>query len=863
LNINRNATEPPSTCRSPRGEPRTRVVVSVRLFLQRFHGLSKVITALVAISIVSLPLFASAAGGNTSSILYTATANQPRWDVSKSSGLTGNYSDKFGAAWSMHESYDPDTIEEDLEKSVEMGVKWARVYFFWSELEPVQGQWDMNGLLPLRDRIIKGLNDRGIKVLGVMYGTPSWANGGKGWTSPPLLPQFGPQLDAYARRVAERYDGDASDDTAAGGLCKGVVSAYEVWSEQNTDFWWSAPRDSTGAVVPGYDRAAHYTELLGHVSARIKAASPNAKVVFGGVTTGDPVSPPGGTPGLAFINQCLARNAAGYVDAVSFHPYRATPGEEVFRTWVNNLRTSINNNNPTKKPVDIWVTEHGWCAGAVPNDTYQAAYVLRSAISFADSEVKHYNLYCLREDYSFTPRGGAMLSTFAKQKLYYYYRCLAEIIGRAVSSRRYVNGDASFDALSSVRCSYAWRLPTLELHCFKLDDGGLAVAAWKRDDPAPDKLSFTVNDKSLGGPVLIDPENGRASPCPFITTGGKKRVENLALAGKPNVPAILVFPPSAPSPIVTSIAPTGATPEEAACARQGTAQTVELYGVGLMSGAEVRFESGDTTFNASSVKSISPSKMSCAVDLSGKPAGKYNAVVTNPDGKQDGLYNGFWVVSPGISLSSVAPSEGTAPTKATSNLFNMGWKMEVTNLSGTGFTPSVPGGAAMKVRLEKAGRAPVEAKDVGVNSSQRIRCNFDLAGAEAGKWDVVVTGNDGKSARLPGAFTVYGPATINEISPCFGDNVGPVQVKVTGTNFRSDARVQLIYLFYLLVPEPIIAATGVTVVSPTEIICSLDLKGARGGCWFPVVTHSDGYSVNSDGDADNDGKAAFTMFVVW
>jgi hypothetical protein len=62
--------------------------------------------------------------------------------------------------------------------------------------------------------------------------------------------------------------------------------------------------------------------------------------------------------------------------------------------------------------------------------------------------------------------------------------------------------------------------------------------------------------------------------------------------------------------------------------------------------------------------------------------------------------------------------------------------------------------AGATVLLRRAGYSDIVATGVTFASAAQITCQFDLAGAEPGSWDVVVTNPDLQTGTLPGAFTI-------------------------------------------------------------------------------------------------------------
>lgn len=98
---------------------------------------------------------------------------------------------------------------------------------------------------------------------------------------------------------------------------------------------------------------------------------------------------------------------------------------------------------------------------------------------------------------------------------------------------------------------------------------------------------------------------------------------------------------------------------------------------------------------------------------------------------------GFTVL-PGLTpyIDSIAPASGVE-----------NGVVSVTDLAGGGFA------SGATVRLEREGTT-VNATNVVVISPGRITCQFNLAGAPLGKYDVVVKNPDNQEARLAAAFSV-------------------------------------------------------------------------------------------------------------
>ncbi len=89
------------------------------------------------------------------------------------------------------------------------------------------------------------------------------------------------------------------------------------------------------------------------------------------------------------------------------------------------------------------------------------------------------------------------------------------------------------------------------------------------------------------------------------------------------------------------------------------------------------------------------------------------------------------------TLTSITPTSG-----------NDNGTVHITNLAGSNFQ------AGATVKLTRSGQSDINATNVVVVSSSQITCDFDLTGAAAGQWNVVVTNPDSQSGTLPNGFTV-------------------------------------------------------------------------------------------------------------
>jgi len=140
-----------------------------------------------------------------------------------------------------------------------------------------------------------------------------------------------------------------------------------VWNEPNYYVFWQPTPD-----------AAAYTEILKAAYAAIKAADPDAVVVAGGIAA----TPDNGTQmvdAVRYVTEMYEAGAAGYFDALSFHPYHyyvkfsqggGMPSSPL--TMVNAIHdVMLANGDGNKK---IWATEYGE-PSSLGGDAVQAAYI--------------------------------------------------------------------------------------------------------------------------------------------------------------------------------------------------------------------------------------------------------------------------------------------------------------------------------------------------------------------------------------------------------------------------------------------------------------------------------------------------------
>jgi hypothetical protein len=213
-----------------------------------------------------------------------------------------------------------------------LGSKFLRVDLSWNAIQLTSAQ---NYNFAEFDRVVDAARAKGLKVLLILMGTPSWA--AQAGTNVPADPST---YAAFARNAALHY------------APKGVHH-FEIWNEPNlTGFF------STMSV-------SRYTSLLKAAYPAIHAADSQAVVLSAGLS---PVASTGATYTSAtdFMAGIYSNGGKGSFDAVGFHPYSwplfpsNTAGWNGWMIMSGNstsIRSIMVANGDSAK--QIWITEFG------------------------------------------------------------------------------------------------------------------------------------------------------------------------------------------------------------------------------------------------------------------------------------------------------------------------------------------------------------------------------------------------------------------------------------------------------------------------------------------------------------------------
>ena len=234
----------------------------------------------------------------------------------------------------------PGTLGQRLDRLEALGVDIVRFTVRWDAVAPRRPLRALAASDPayrwqLYDPALRGLASRGIQPLVTLYGTPRWANGGRG---PNVPPRVATSFADFAYAAAKRYP---------------FVRTWTIWNEPNQRVMFSpaAPK-------------VYVSRLLNPAYAAIHRANRRA-LVAGGVT-----APRGNTRGVSPLTWIKGmREARAKLDAYAHNPYPTRPGGEspsrgacatcevISMANLPRLLTEVRRSFG-RKPV--WLTEYGY-----------------------------------------------------------------------------------------------------------------------------------------------------------------------------------------------------------------------------------------------------------------------------------------------------------------------------------------------------------------------------------------------------------------------------------------------------------------------------------------------------------------------
>jgi hypothetical protein len=186
----------------------------------------------------------------------------------------------------------------------------------WSDISPnnaAERNWAaVTGL----EQELSRASNRGLQVILIIRGTPTWAQQVSGAACGPIKPEALADFASFMVDVVTRYSASPYH-----------VRYFELWNEPDVDPALVAPDSPYGCwgdQDDPYYGGGYFAEMLKAVYPAIKAINPQAQVLVGGLLLDcDPRNHPVSkdcTPSR-FLEGILRNGGGPYFDGVSFHAY--------------------------------------------------------------------------------------------------------------------------------------------------------------------------------------------------------------------------------------------------------------------------------------------------------------------------------------------------------------------------------------------------------------------------------------------------------------------------------------------------------------------------------------------------------------
>jgi hypothetical protein len=193
------------------------------------------------------------------------------------------------------------------------GTSWIRRgNLLWSEVEPTEGARNWAALAGMEQEMINAAQAE-IDLIMIVTSTPAWARQLPDYSCGPVRQDKLAAFANFLHDLVDRYSRPPFN-----------LMYYEIWNEpdaypnpiaeQALFGCWGDPADP-------YYGGRYYGEMLQEVGPPIRAANPNAKIVFGGLLLDCDPAVVSDCPQSRFLEGALRSGAGPHFDAVSFHAY--------------------------------------------------------------------------------------------------------------------------------------------------------------------------------------------------------------------------------------------------------------------------------------------------------------------------------------------------------------------------------------------------------------------------------------------------------------------------------------------------------------------------------------------------------------
>jgi hypothetical protein len=283
----------------------------------------------------------------------------------------------------------------------------------------------------LYDRTVILAAENGVHVLFSVYGTPTWANGGRG---PNVAPTRSTDLRNFAYAAARRYSGVYRD--SAGGLTIPAVKEWLAWNEPNNPVFLTPQYRRTGKGW-AIQSAVDYAKICAAVYSGVHATLARGERVGCGGTAprgnNNPSTARSSVSPLAFLRAVKKAGLKSF-DAWAHHPYYAGPkdqpttkpvtakGAPATAVTLGNIGDLIREVTRLYGNKRIWITEYGYQTN--PPDALfgvtlqqQARYLTQAfAIARANPRIDMMLWFLLKDEPNLAGWQSGLLTATGKKK---------------------------------------------------------------------------------------------------------------------------------------------------------------------------------------------------------------------------------------------------------------------------------------------------------------------------------------------------------------------------------------------------------------------------------------------------------------
>ena len=329
-------------------------------------------------------------------VLLLALAGPP----SRAAATEAEKAPADGSPWGIAFGAGTDT-DRVFEMLPGAGVRWARLFPEWGQLQPKPDEWNWKPA----DDLLSRAEKNGVRVSGIFLYFAPWASSPKeGETQHGALTRTFPVKNMdywrnYVRAVVGRYGAK--------------IKSWEVWNEPN----------STSFNIKGTPR--DYADMVREAYVTAKQVDPECRIGIG-VADAD----------ISYLDQVIAQGAADHFDFVAVHPYsilgRVMQGREMtYLGLVANLRKMLASRHQ-RADLPLWITEIGvQSTNDAGKEQRQADGVVKAyAMGLAQGFERIFWFEARGPSYGPDGDHGLLRQDYTPRPAYTAYQGMARLLGR-------------------------------------------------------------------------------------------------------------------------------------------------------------------------------------------------------------------------------------------------------------------------------------------------------------------------------------------------------------------------------------------------------------------------------------------------